>query len=37
MLTTWRARNILGAPPADALGVKQELEKTPTLNGKPPT
>ncbi|MFZ3328849.1 MAG: hypothetical protein WA231_24590 [Methylocella sp.] len=34
-LTTWRARNILGACPADALGVKQEFEKTLALNGKP--
>jgi hypothetical protein len=26
-LTTWRARNILGTRPADALGVKQEFER----------
>jgi hypothetical protein len=34
-LTTWGARNILGTPPADALGVKQELERALAQDGKP--
>jgi hypothetical protein len=33
-LTTWRACNILAA--ANALGVKQELEKMLAQDGKPP-
>ena len=40
-LITWRepacAAGILGAHPADALGVKQELEKAPAQDGKPTT
>jgi hypothetical protein len=40
-LTTWRERNrhalreFWARAPADALGVKQELEKALALNGKP--
>ena len=36
-LTTWRARNILGTRPADALGVKQALEKALAQAGEPTT
>jgi hypothetical protein len=31
------AAGILGAPPADALGDKQELEEALAADGKPPT
>ena len=31
------AAGVLGTPPADALGVKQELEKALAQEGKPTT